>query len=309
MWHPRSAARSKTFRRIGSSLAGMMLVGVLGGVARSPIRPAGAQSTGVEALISAIFDDLPPGAADDANDDGALTAADVVALAVPTVPPPTATPAPTPTPAGLLYAGVVSDLLPHAVGDQLIYRVTDPLGAVTTETTTATSSNASGAFVIDDQEVDDHDQLIKHEQQSYTDTQTQLLFNGFTDASTRVVVTTTCTPPLLRMVMPLIAGQMFSTDDVTCNLSLSDGTPLGFVNRTDTFTPVEIVDSLSVAAGTFAHVIHISGTTQVTGAGLESDEIYFAIGVGPILDLATTGGQVTRTELAGGVIGGVPVGQ
>ncbi len=291
-----------------------MLVGVW---ASNPFRQVLAQSAGLDTLIQVLFQELPPGAADDANGDGEVTAADVVVLAVPAVPTPTATPVSTPTPIGLLYAGVVSDLIPHAVNDQLVYRVTDPLGVVTTETTTATSSDPSGAFVIDDLEVDTHGGVIKHEIQSYTDTGTQLFFDGFTDQTTNV--TTDCHNPLLRMQMPLIAGQTFSTSDptctaipncVTCDL-VSNGFVFGYVDRSDKFTPVEIVDTLTVAAGTFTHVIHISGTTQVQeDTPPETDEVYFAIGVGPILDIATTNGtDFTRRELVSGTIGGVPVGQ
>ncbi len=274
----------------------------------NPIRQVLAQNDALDTLIEVLFQDLSPSPADDANGDGEVTVADVVAVAVPPVPTPTATPVSTPTPIGLLYAGVVSDLIPHAVGDQLVYRVTYPAGSqppITTETTTATSSDPSGAFVIDDLEVDAHSNIIKHETQSYTDTGTQLFFQGFTDQTTNVI--TDCSPPLLRMVMPLIAGQAFSTT-IDCTLSLN-GSPFATVHRTDAFTPVEIVDSLTVPVGTFLHVIHISGSTDVEGAGHEMDEIYFAVGVGPVLDLATTGGQLTRRELVSGTIGGVPVGQ
>ena len=269
----------------------------------------------------------------DSNDDGSVTVNEIIAAVnavlngCPTQPSPTpvteitptsvpasptqtsvpASPTPTPTPIGLLFSGVVSDLVPHAVNDQLVYRVTDPLGVVTTETTTAISSDPGGPFVIDDLELDSHGKTIKHELQSYTDKGNQLLFTGLTDETTDLTIVTTCDPQLLRMVMPLIAGQRFATTNVTCNLYLSDGTFIGFVTRTDTFTPVEIVDSLEVPAGTFHQVIHINGSTDVTGTGLETDEIYFVAGVGPILDVATLGGQTTRTELVSGTIGGVPV--
>jgi hypothetical protein len=257
-----------------------------------------AATTGVDTLIQVLFGDLPASDGVDANGDGAMTVADIVVLAAPVAP------TPTPTPTGLLFAGVVSDLLPHAVGDQLVYQVTDPLGVVTTETTTAVSSDPGGTFVIDDQEVDAHQQVLKHERQSYTDTGTELLFDSYADEVANVV--TTCAPPLLRLVMPLIAGQSFSTT-IHCSIALPDGTPIGYLDRTDAFTPIEIVDSVAVLAGTFTHVIHITGSTQVVGTGPEAHEIYFVSGVGPILDLATTGGQTTRSELVSGTIGGVPV--
>ncbi len=317
MSRPSPSVRSRSLRRIASWLTCALLVVIVGLWVWTPIRQVFAQNDALDAVIEVLFQDLVPSAADDANNDGEVTVADIVAVVAPAVPTPTATPVFTPTPIGLLYAGVVSDLVPHAVGDQLVYRVTDPLNVVTTETTTATNSDPSGGFVIDDLEVDAHNNVIKHETQSYTDTGTQLFFDGFTDQVTNV--TTDCHHPLLRLMMPLIAGQTFSTSDpsctsvpncVTCDL-LFNGQDIGFVDRSDTFTPIEIVSTMTVAAGTFTNVIHISGTTQVVGTGgPETDEIYFAVGVGPILDVATTNGtDFTRRELVSGTIGNVPVGQ
>jgi len=250
-------------------------------------RGALAATTSVDTLIQVLFGDLPASDGVDANNDGAITVADVV-LAVP-----------------VLFEGVVSDLVPHAVNDQLVYRDTDPLGVVTTETTTVVSSDPGGAFVIDDEEVDNNHQIITHELQSYTDSGMKLLYDGYTDEVNNAF--TTCSPPLRRMVMPLIAGQSFSTT-IDCSVySTLDGTYIGDSNETDVFTPIEIVDSIEVAAGTFTHVVHINGSRQVIGAALETHESYFASGVGPILDLMTIGGQTTRTELESGTIGGVPV--
>jgi hypothetical protein len=238
-------------------------------------------------LIQVLFGDLPTGEGYDANGDGAITVADVV-LAVP-----------------VLYAGVVSDLVPHAVNDQLVYRVTSP-DMVTTETSTAVSSGPGGEFVIDDEEVDSQQEVLKHQLQSYTDTGTQLLYSGYTDDTEPALVNVvTCSPPLLRLVMPLIAGQSFSTT-IHCSVT-TNGIPTGYVDETDVFTPIDIVDSIEVAAGTFTNVVHINASRQITGAALETHEIYFASGVGPILDLVTVGGQTTRSELESGTIGGVPV--
>jgi hypothetical protein len=307
MFCTRLPTRPKCSPGIGPWLACVGFVLLAGTCALALGRGGLSATTGLDTLIQVLFGDLPADDSVDANGDGAVTVADVVVLAVPAVP------TPTPTPVGLLFAGVISDLLPHAVGDQLVYRVTDPLGAVTTETTTAISSDPGGTFVIDDEEVDSHQQVLKHERQSYADTSTQLLFQGFTDQMTGV--TTDCHRPLLRMVMPLIAGQSFSTSDPTCtsmpNCVTCDlvykGQDFGYVDRSDTFTPVDIVSAITVTAGTFTNVIHISGSTQVQGTALETDEVYFAVGVGPILDVATTNGQITRSELVSGTIGGVPV--
>ena len=163
-----------------------------------------------------------------------------------------------------------------------------------------------GGFVVDDQ-IANGQQIESRQTQSYTDTGSQLLFAGFTDLFFSPHTRTTCNPPLLRLTTPLVAGQMFSTT-VQCDVKFVDsGVFIGFATRTDTFTPKEIVDSVAVAAGTFTSVIHISGTTNQSGQ-LETDVIYIAPGVGPILQLATFSGQTFTHELISGTIGGHPVG-
>ena len=81
---------------------------------------------------------------------------------------------------------------------------------------------------------------------------------------------------------------------------------VGTVNRTDTFTPIEIVESLTVAARTYTHLVHISGSTNVNG-DIEDDEIYIAPVTGALLQLSTVGTGTTRHELIGGTIDGHPV--
>jgi hypothetical protein len=270
---------------------------------------APAQTADQDALIQVIFGDLPPSENLDANHDGAYTVADILLLG-PTLPPtPTPTPSPTPTPTetGTLFAGTIAELVPHGVGDQLVYQIKDPLGAVTTETTNVISEDGQGGFVVDDQVVSGQ-QVQSHQQQSYTDTGSQLLFGGFMDLFFTPHTTTTCSPLLLRLVTPLVAEQTFSTS-VRCEVRFTEsGTFIGFVNRTDTFTPKDVVASLMVAAGTFTNVVHINGSTDQSGQ-LETDEIYITPGVGIILQLQSFSGQIYRHELISGTIGGVPVGQ
>lgn len=245
-------------------------------------RPALAATPSQETLIQALFGDSPATESLDANGDGAVTVADIV---------------------GLLFAGTIAEFVPHAVGDQLVYRVTDPMGTVTTETTLVTSSDVGGAFVVDDQEVNGQ-QIKKHETQSYTDTGSQLFFGGGTDVLRDL--RTACTPPLLRLTTPVVAGQMFSTT-VQCEVRIvSRDIFVGFINRTDTFTPIDLVDSVTVPAGTYTQVVHISGTTNLSG-DLETDEIYIAPGVGVIKQLSIAGGQTTKHELSVARIGGPPV--
>jgi hypothetical protein len=270
-----------------AGVVGLMLALLLCVFAPAAARPALA-SPAQETMIPALFADVPAADGVDANHDGLLTVADIV---------------------GLLFIGPVADLVPHAVGDQLVYRITDPQGVVTTETTTAITSDAGGAFTIDDQEVDNHQKVLNHEQQSYTDMGSQLLFNGTTTFDVQAPVTRTeCDPPLLRLTMPLVAGQTFSTS-ILCNVYLiSSGVFLGTVDRTDSFTPKDVLDSLTVNSVLYTNVVHVSGTTNQSG-DFENDEIYLAPGVGPILQLSTSGGFTTRHELIGGTIGGHPVGQ
>jgi hypothetical protein len=283
-----------------------------------PPRPTLAATPSREALIPVLFGEPDPGGLD-ANGDGVLTVADIILLGPDSIPTPTSTPTSTPsptvtatatvspTPTGLIFTGGIMDLLPHGQGDQLVYRVIDPTGKlVGTETSQVLSSDTSGAFVVDDQEIDTHQKVVKHEVQSYTDTGTQLLFYSYSDMLNNV--RTVCDPPLLRLTTPLIAGQTFSTS-VRCSVYLvSSGIWIGYTDRTDTFTPVERLDSYTVAAGTFSNVVHISGATNQGGTP-ESDEIYLAPGVGPILQLQTFTDQTTTYELTDGTVGGVPVGR
>jgi hypothetical protein len=184
-----------------------------------------------------------------------------------------------------------------------VYRVTDPMGQISIETTLVTSTDGAGGFVIDDQAVLD-DETTKHEIQSYRDTGIDLFFGGATDVLRDLA--TVCSPMLLRLTMPVIAGQTSSTT-VRCDVRIvSRDIPVGHIDRTDTFTPIERLDSLTVEAGTYAPVIRIQGSTNLSG-DVEDNEIYLAPGIGPILQIATASGQVTRRELIDGTIGGQPV--
>jgi hypothetical protein len=300
-----------------------------------------AATVGQETLINVIFGSLPDPGGLDANADGVLTVADVLLLppeipptpantptrtatrtitstptptetATPTptptitltpTPSPTATVTPTVTPVGLLFDGTIAEFVPHAMGDQLVYKITDPAGKMTIETTIVTSLDALGNFVLDDQRLDGQ-KVVKHETQSYVDTVTQLFLLGGSDILRGL--NTLCNPALLRLRMPVIAQQMFSTTTRCTVRTANSNTIVGFIDRTDAFTPIEIVDSVTVAAGTYTQVVHLNGSTNLNG-DMETDEIYIAPGIGAILQLETHGGFTTRHELSGGMIGGVPV--
>jgi hypothetical protein len=242
-----------------------------------------------QALIEAIFGDQPGSEALDANGDGALTVADIILLGS----------------IDTLFSGTIAELLPHALHDKLVYRVTSPTGHISTETTIVTTADFAGTFVIDDQEVSGA-QVVKHETQSYADSGSNLIFTGGSDVVRDL--STICTPPLLRMTVPVVANQVFSTTS-RCNVRMiRTGVPVGFIDRTDTFTPIATVDSITVSAGTYGPVLYFTGVTNLSGE-VETDDIYIAPGIGAILRVSTVGGQTTRVELSGGIIGGIPVKQ
>ena len=98
-----------------------------------------------------------------------------------------------------------------------------------------------------------------------------------------------------------------ATKDGTIYVAWDDQTKgLQFASGTDTFTPIDIVDSVTVVAGTYGPVVHISGTTNLSGE-LETDEVYTAPGVGVVLQLITVGGKTTRRELIERFTGGMSV--
>lgn len=286
-------------------------------------RITAAQTPRQDALIQTLFGELPPDNALDANGDGALTVADILLLgpesqftptptptSTPTptptetaIPTETFTPTPSPTQIGTLFVGTIAELVPHGVGDQLVYRVTDPIGRVTTETTMVLSLEADGTFVLDDKTVNGA-QVLNHQTQNYLDTGSQLLVNGGSDLVNGVK--TTCTPQLLQLMVPVIAGEMFSTTSHCDVRFISTGTVVGFIDRIDTFTPIDVVDSVSVPAGTYTNVLHFTGSINLSG-DVEADEIYIAPGVGIVQRLQTSSGKTTKKELTRGTIGGQPV--
>jgi hypothetical protein len=303
--------RTRTESRRPHRIIAVLVCALLAPLCAPSAQPALAQTVQQEALIQVLFGELPPREDLDANHDGALTVADILLLGPQPLPTPTPTatftPTPSPTQTGILFAGTIAELVPHAVGDQLVYRVTDPLAKVTTETTNVISEDMQGGFLLDDK-VTSGQRLESHQTQSYSDTGSQLFYNGFTDLFFTPHTSTTCTPPLLRLTTPLVAGQTFSTT-VRCEVRFADsGVFVGFVDRSDTYTPIDIVESVTVPAGTFTSVVHISGTTNQSGQ-LETDEIYLAPGVGIVQQLQKFSGQTYRHDLISGTIGGHPVGQ
>lgn len=237
-----------------------------------------------EMIGAMLYGDLPVSTAADTNYDRSVTVAD---LAVP----------------GLVFNGIITQLVPLGLNDQLVYRVTDPTGAVTTETTTVISGDTAGGVVVDDSQISGQ-QTVSHLMQAYTLKDTRLFFAGVTDVLHDL--RTTCSPSLLRLTTPLVAGQTFSTMTQCKVRTISRNVFVGTVDRTDTFTAIEIVESLTVAARTYTHVVYISGSTKLNG-DVETDEIYIAPRIGALLQVSTVGTGTTRHELIGGTIDGHPV--
>ena len=258
----------------------LLCVGVLRLTAAAWAEPLTQQMIG-----DVVFGDALTTSAADTNGDGETTAADV---AIP----------------GLLFNGRVTGFFALNLNDALTYRVTDPMGGVTMETVKVYSANSAGGFELNDIQVDSS-QMLKNERQEYSNANGRLTYDGDTDFLQQV--RSTCTPKLLRLVLPIIAGQMFSTTS-TCQVRTLQNLFVGVIQRTDSFMPIEILESLTVPAGTFRHIVHISGSTDAGGFA-QTEEAYFAPGIGAVLRLTTAGGDTIRSELVGGTINGHPIGQ
>ncbi len=254
-------------------------------------------------IIEEIFGDQLP-ADSDVNGDGAITAADIVAqelLPAPSSTPtitgtPTQTPTATPMPTtGVLFDGTIAQLSPHDVGDTFVYLVTGPAaGQTATQTITVTSSDANGNLLFDLRRTDN-----KHETDSYRDTGTQLLFNRSTDLIQQVY--TTCSPPILRLQLPLLRRQMFSSASNCITFTVADNVFLGVVAVSETYTGKDLLDAMTVMAGTFSNVIRLAHSTTL---GKETDDIYIAPGVGIIRSVNMSGGQTQTLELTSATISG-----
>ena len=262
-----------------------------------------------ERLIEVLYDDALPTDGLDANTDNALTVADIVLLGARPTPtptetlPPTPTATPTATPTGTLYTGTISELIPHGVGDILYYKVTDGFNQVANGYAETASSDPSGFFRVIDGFIDSQSNRSPSEATTYLDTGTELYLTGSEIFS--IGTNLTCTPNLLHLKIPVIAGQTFTTR-ANCAGGFGGGGVV--VKRTDSFTPIEIRKSYTVPAGTYTNVLHVRGTITQAGFPLEQDDLYIAPGVGVIFQTAFAQNHlVVKRELTDGVIGGQSV--
>ena len=277
-----------------------------------PLAYAGLASTDAtqERLIEVLYFDAAATDGLDANTDGAITVADILVLSPRPTPTPTGTPTatatatPTETQVGTLFTGTVSDLIPHGMGDILYYKVTDGFGQVAKGSAETVSSEPSGVFRVIIGFVDSQNNINPSEANTYLDAGTVLSLTGTENFFLGSAVT--CTPHLLQLKIPVIAGQTFTTR-ATCAGTLGGTTGVKYL-RTDSFTPIEIVASWTVPAGTYTNVLHVSGTIAQGGFPLELDDIYVAPGIGVIYQTARAQNHlIVKRELMDGTVGGQSV--
>jgi len=227
----------------------------------------------------------------------------------------TATSSATPTPPGLLFAGTIRELLPHAVGDQLVYRVTTSSNPNQPETVSllVSSSTTDGRFVV----TATVGQTV--ETRRYLDSGSELLLEETEAAFGTGVVRTRCTPALTHGFVPIALGNSQSRTS-TCEVRLMPGNVLGGgYDQSIILTTIAQLDSLVVSAGTFRSVLQMhakitrSRGGAFQGVAEQEDDVYIAPGVGVIRRVSVvpatpTSPQGTQTfELIDGTIGGVSV--
>jgi hypothetical protein len=216
------------------------------------------------------------------------------ATSTPAPPSGTPTQVPTATPSGLIFAGTVSDLVPHAPGDTLVYRVTT---ASTTQTETlAVVSSEGSSFTVD---------LTRgtvHERPSYIDDGSTLRYVSVLDLVRNV--RTTCDPAAVRLAAPMRVGDMFMTTS-RCEIRLvPSGVFVGEFTLIETYEPLGVVPGVTVPAGTYAPAIRIRQTSTL---GEEVNEVHLAPGVGIVRRSTESNTGMRLYELVDGTIGGQSV--
>lgn len=286
---------------------------------------------GVSLSLAIAIDELPvvvgaifgrhTGSMVDANHDTILSAADLTGLlrlhlstATPT-PNPTQTASPsetatatatatmalptaTPTPEGVLFAGDVDELFPHGLADTWTFRVNDTAKPDVTSETVTIAAVAGADFDVE------IERGAVHEAQEHSAVGSQVVFRSTTDLARQPRTRTRCLPALVRLALPLVAGETTSTTSM-CEIRLtSNGAFLGSFELTETMTPLEILPSVTVPAGTYGPVIRLRGTRSL---GQESNDILLAPGVGIVRRVVTSNQGVRTSELLDGTVAGESV--
>jgi hypothetical protein len=213
--------------------------------------------------------------------------------------PPSPSPSPsataTPTADPVLFRGSVAELVPHAVGDRLVYRVTGPGISPATETLEVVGTASGGVFRVDLR------RDAVHEEQEFRDDGDELRHVAVTNLVRRA--RSACSPELLQLRLPLVAGEALTTAS-TCEVRSLKGVYLGRFTQTTTAVPIGVLASLAVPSGTYGPVIQIHGTGTVDN---ESSDYYLAPGVGIIRRVTTSNSGTRLRELIDGTVGGVSV--
>jgi len=214
----------------------------------------------------------------------------------------TPTPPPTPTPSPTVngFTGTIADLFPHAKGDTLIYRVTED-GEAFEETNEVLDVQSDGAFTVDSRSTD------THQQRQYVDAVQQLALTITDDL--REDVRTACRPGSLLLQLPLTVGQSYERFSICEVRTISGGRRLGSYRQDNRVTLVSVGGELSVPAGTYTNVLHVSLriTFSGGGSGMETHEIDIVPGIGAIRERSLLGTQVIERELVDGTVAGRPV--
>ena len=217
---------------------------------------------------------------------------------------PTPTPTGTPlalgtaTPSGLLFGGTVEELVPHGLGDNLIYRVTwSGQNGMTTETR-AVVDQLGAVFVVATREGS------KREEEELVDRGDELVLRATDDLDDNVE--TRCSPSLVQLETPLFAGDEFSTASQCTLRTIPGGVFLGSVPQSNTVVAEDLVASLSVPAGTYENVVRLTSTFKFQG-GVEVNETWLAPGIGIVRQLQVTDIVTITRELTDGAVGGESV--
>lgn len=198
----------------------------------------------------------------------------------------------------MLFDGTIAELVPHGLNDVLIYQLTRP-GNVVIETNTVISMEVGGAFTIE------HVAPGAHEKDLLADRGMDLLLRRKDDLIDEV--RNECDPPLLQIRTPLFQGQLSGSNSICVFRTIVGNMQIGAAYpQTNSVTPIGLLESLTVPAGTYENVIHLRGIAKYLG-NTETTNFFVAPGIGIIRSVTETAGDVRTRELFDGTIGGQSV--
>ncbi len=216
------------------------------------------------------------------------------------VPTATAVPQGTPTPEGLLFDGLIEELIPHEAGDFLSYRVTRSSQSATSTEVRRVVDQVGLIFVVETREGG------SIEEEEFVDRGDELVLRATDDLDDNLE--TRCAPPLVQLISPMFSGEAFSTNSQCTLRTIPGGVFLGSVPQSNRVVPQDLVPSLTVPAGTYDNVIRLTSTFNFQG-GVEVNEFWIVPGIGIIRSVQETDVVTVTRELVEGMIGGQPVGR